>query len=98
MDAILGPSATPTSLAHAGRDRYGAGVPFGQPGRLFGAVIEPPEGNRRWAFKLIPSERVATVQIVGPHASRTARRRWPISASANALGDGYIKALDAQAS
>ena len=62
MDAILGPSSTPNSLALL--DPAGdAGVPFVS---LAGSssVIDPPEGNRRWAFKLIPSERVATVQIV----------------------------------
>ena len=63
VDAILGPSTTPNFARHARRRRARRGVPFVS---LAGSasVIDPPEGNRRWAFKLIPSERVATVQIV----------------------------------
>ena len=71
VDAIMGPSTTPNSIALL--DVIGAtGVPMIS---LAGssAVNEPPEGNRRWAFKLIPSERVATVQIVD-HMLRTPTR------------------------
>jgi len=94
VDAILGPSSTPNSLAlldPAG----GAGVPFVS---LAGSssVIEPPEGNRRWAFKLIPSERVATVQIVD-HMLAHGWKTLAHIGFANALGDGYIAALRAQA-
>ncbi|MBV8911612.1 MAG: ABC transporter substrate-binding protein [Acetobacteraceae bacterium] len=94
VDAILGPSTTPNSLAlldPAG----GAGVPFVS---LAGSssVIEPPEGTRRWAFKLIPSERVATVQIVD-HMLAHGWKTLAHIGFANALGDGYIAALQAQA-
>ncbi|MBV9747193.1 MAG: ABC transporter substrate-binding protein [Acetobacteraceae bacterium] len=94
VDAILGPSSTPNSLALL--DPAGAaGVPFVS---LSGSssVIDPPEGNRRWAFKLIPSERVATVQIVADMK----KHGWTTLGHigfANALGDGYITALQAQA-
>ncbi len=94
VDAILGPSNTPNSLALL--DPAGlAGVPFIS---LAGSssVIEPAEGNRRWAFKLIPSERVATVQIVD-HMLRNGWRTLAHIGFANALGDGYIAALEAQA-
>ena len=94
VDAIMGPSTTPNSMALL--DVIGAaGVPMIS---LAGssAVNEPPEGNRRWAFKLIPSERVATVQIVD-HMLRTGKTSLGHIGFANALGDGYIKALDAQA-
>lgn len=94
VDAILGPSTTPNSLALL--DPAGAaGVPFVS---LAGSssVIEPPEGNRRWAFKLIPSERVATVQIVADMKKRGAMTFANIG-FANALGDGYIAALNANA-
>ena len=93
VDAILGPSTTPNSLAML--DPAGAaGVPFVS---LAGSssVIEPPEGNRRWAFKLIPSERVATVQIVD-HMLAHGWKRLAHIGFANALGDGYIGALTAQ--
>ena len=94
VDVIVGPSNTPNSIALL--DVIGAaGVPMIS---LSGssAVNEPPEGNRRWAFKLIPSERVATVQIVD-HMQRTGKTSLGHIGFANALGDGYIKALDAQA-
>ena len=93
VDAILGPSTTPNSLAML--DPAGAaGVPFVS---LAGSssVIDPPEGNRRWAFKLIPSERVATVQIVD-HMLAHGWKRLAQIGFANALGDGYINALTAQ--
>ncbi len=94
VDVIIGPSNTPNSIALL--DVIGqAGVPMIS---LSGssAVNEPPEGNRRWAFKLIPSERVATVQIVD-HMQRMGKATLGNIGFANALGDGYIKALDAQA-
>ena len=94
VDAILGPSTSPNSLAVL--DAAGSsGTPFVS---LAGSssAIEPPEGNRRWAFKLIPSERVATVQIVDRMVRDKAKRLAQIG-FANALGDGYINALTAQA-
>ena len=94
VDAIIGPSNTPNSLALL--DVVGAaGVPMVS---LAGSssIIEPPEGNRRWAFKLIPSERVATVQIVDAMLRANQRTLGHIG-FANSLGDGYIGALDAQA-
>ena len=94
VDAILGPSTSPNSLALL--DVAGSsGTPFVS---LAGSssAIEPPEGNRRWAFKLIPSERVATVQIVDRLLKDGAKRLAHIG-FANALGDGYIAALSAQA-
>ncbi len=94
VDAILGPSTSPNSLALL--DAAGSsGTPFVS---LAGSssAIDPPEGNRRWAFKLIPSERVATVQIVDRMLRDGAKRLAHIG-FANALGDGYIAALSAQA-
>jgi branched-chain amino acid transport system substrate-binding protein len=94
VDAIIGPSTSPNSLALL--DVAGSsGTPFVS---LAGSssAIDPPEGNRRWAFKLIPSERVATVQIVDRLVRDGAKRLAHIG-FANALGDGYIAALSAQA-
>ena len=94
VDAIVGPSTTPSSIAVL--DTVGAaGVPtLSLAGS--GAVVEPPTGNRRWAFKLIPSEQVATVQIVD-RMVREKQKTLAMIGFANALGDGYIKALDQQA-
>ena len=94
VDVIIGASTTPGSIAIL--DTIGAaGVPTIS---LSGssAVIEPPEGNRRWAFKLIPSERVATAQIV-EHMRASGRKTLAHIGFANSLGDGYIAALNAQA-
>ena len=94
VDAIIGPSTSPNALALL--DVAGSsGTPFVS---LAGSssAIDPPEGNRRWAFKLIPSERVATVQIVNRMLKDGAKRLAHIG-FANALGDGYIAALSAQA-
>ena len=94
VDAILGPSTSPNSLALL--DPAGSSsTPFVS---LAGSssAIEPPEGSRRWAFKLIPSERVATTQIVARMAQQGAKRLANIG-FATALGDGYINALVDQA-
>ena len=94
VDAILGPSTSPNALALL--DVAGtSGTPFVS---LAGSssAIEPPEGNRRWAFKLIPSERVATVQIVDRLVRAGAKRLAHIG-FATALGDGYVSALAEQA-
>jgi len=94
VDAILGASAAPTSIAIL--DAIGAaGVPAIS---LAGssAVIEPPEGARRWAFKPIPNERVAAAQLA-EHMARTGRKTLGHIGFATSLGDGYIAALNAEA-
>lgn len=93
-DAILGPSNTPNSVAILATIAE-AGVPIVS---LSGssAVIEPMDANRRWAFKLIPGERVATVQIVDRMVAAGQHTLGQIGFS-TALGDGYINALTAQA-
>ncbi len=94
VDAILGPSTTPASIAVLDA-AAAARTPFLS---LAGssAIVEPPEGDRRWAFKLIPSERVATTQIVERMVKEGNKTLGHIG-FANSLGDGYIQALDAQA-
>ena len=94
VDAIVGASTTPASIAILDTIAA-AGVPTIS---LAGssAVIEPPEGARRWAFKLIPGETVATTQIVAHMQAAGAKTLGQIGFN-NALGDGYIKALTATA-
>ncbi len=94
VDAIVGPSTTPNSIAILGAAAE-ARVPFVS---LAGnsAVIDPPEGDRRWAFKLIPSERVATAQIVA-RMNKQGQKTLAHIGFNTSLGDGYIQALDAQA-
>ena len=94
VDAIIGPSNAPNSLALL--DVIGgAGVPMVS---LAGtsSIIDPPEGNRRWAFKLIPNERIATAHIVDAMLRANQRTLGQIG-FATSLGDGYMAALEAQA-
>ncbi len=94
VDAILGPSTTANSIALLD-PAQASGTPFVS---LAGSsvVVEPMQDARRWAFKLIPSERVATVQIVD-HMVAHGHKRLAQIGFANALGDGYIAALAEQA-
>ena len=94
VDAILGPSTTPNSLALL--DVVGAsGTPMVS---LAGSSspIEPQEGARRWAFKMLPSERVAATQLLDHMQGRGARSIASIG-FATSLGDGYIAALETAA-
>ena len=95
VDAILGASATPASIAILDVIAA-AGVPAIS---LAGssAVIEPPEGTRRWAFKPIPGERVAAAQLAR-HMAQAGRKTLGHIGFATSLGDGYIAALNAEAS
>ena len=90
VDAIVGPSNAPASLAVLDA---AAGTPFLS---LAGsnAVIEPPEGTRRWAFKLFPAERLATGQMAA-HMKRTGVASVAMIGFATALGDGYFAAMRA---
>ena len=94
VDAILGASATPASVAILDVIAA-AGVPAVS---LSGssAVIEPSGGLRRWAFKPIPGERIAAAQLA-EHMARTGRKTVGHVGFATSLGDGYIAALNAEA-
>ncbi len=94
VDAILGASATPASVAILDVIAA-AGVPAIS---LSGssAVIEPPGGARRWAFKPIPGERIAAAQLA-EHMARTGRKTVGQIGFATSLGDGYIAALNTEA-
>ena len=92
VDAIIGPSNAPASIAVLDA---AAGTPFLS---LAGsdAVIQPPEGSRRWAFKLFPGERLATGQMAA-HMKRTGAGSLAMIGFATALGDGYFAAMRADA-
>ena len=92
VDAIIGPSNAPASIAVLDA---AAGTPFLS---LAGsdAVIQPPEGARRWAFKLFPGERLATGQMAA-HIKRTGAGPLAMIGFATALGDGYFAAMRADA-
>ena len=94
VDIILGPTVTPTSLAAldvAGQ----SGTPMMS---LAGSssIVEPPEGNRRWAFKPAPADAL----MVGPITAHMAAQGIHDFASigfSTAFGDGQLNAMDAAA-
>ena len=94
VDAILGPSTTPNSVAVLGVAGQ-SGTPFVS---LSGSsvMIEPQQGDRRWAFKMLPSETVATAQLAAHMAAAHITTLAQIG-FATALGDGYMRAMAAEA-
>lgn len=94
VDAIIGPTVTPPSLAVL--DAIGqAEVPMLS---LAGAnaIVEPQEGARRWAFKTAPADRLMTTPVAA-HMARNGVKTYAAIAFATAFGDGQIAALDASA-
>ncbi len=94
VDAVIGPTVTPPSLALL--DAIGlAEVPMLS---LAGAnaIVEPQEGARRWAFKTAPADRLMT-NPVAAHMAHNGVRTYAVIAFATAFGDGQIAALDASA-
>ena len=94
VDAILGPSTTPNSVAILDVAGPTGTVTISLSGSS--NMIVPPEGNRRWAFKMLPSEAVATSQMAADMEKRGVTTVAHIG-FANALGDGYISAMTAGA-
>jgi branched-chain amino acid transport system substrate-binding protein len=94
VDFVLGPSATPTSLAVLGV-AGSSGTPMVS---LAGseAVIVPQEGNKRWAFKLAAPE---STMLAGPLDYLKAKGGKTIAAfaQATAFGDAFVAALNAEA-
>ncbi len=94
VDVIIGPSTTPNSVAILDA-AAASGTPFLS---LSGSdlVIVPPEGTRRWAFKLFPGERLATGQMAASMRAADVASLAQIG-FATALGDGYLAAMRADA-
>lgn len=94
VDAVIGPTVTPPSLAVL--DAIGqAEVPMLS---LAGAnaIVEPQEGARRWAFKTAPADRLMTTPVAA-HMARNGVRSYAVIAFATAFGDAQLAALDASA-
>jgi branched-chain amino acid transport system substrate-binding protein len=94
VDVILGPSNTPNSIAILDV-AMSSGTPFLS---LSGsnAVIDPPEGARRWAFKMFPSERLSNDQMLD-HMKRSGVTTLGMIGFANALGDSIMGSMKAEA-
>jgi branched-chain amino acid transport system substrate-binding protein len=91
VDAIVGPSITPTSLAVidvAAR----SGVPvISLAGG--GAIVEPQDGPRRWAFKMAPTETIS-INAVLDHMARHKATSLATIGFATSYGEGFLKAIE----
>jgi branched-chain amino acid transport system substrate-binding protein len=94
VDAILGPSNTPNSIAILDVAANG-GTPFLS---LSGsnAAIDPPTGARRWAFKMFPSEKLSNDQMLD-HMKATGVSTLAMIGFANALGDSIMGSMKTEA-
>lgn len=91
VDVIVGPSLTPTSLAVievAAR----AGVPvISLAGG--GAIVEPQDGPRRWAFKMAPSETIS-INAVLDHMVQSKAATVGTIGITTSYGEGFLKAIE----
>ena len=88
VDVLIGSSVTPPSIAMvevAGESKIALLSLAGG-----GAIVEPQEGNRKWAFKFSPTETFSTELIVA-HALKTNVKNFAVIGVANAYGDGFVK-------
>ena len=94
VDAIVGPTVTPTSLAVL--EVIGpAGVPMLS---LAGSntIIEPMDANRKWAFKLAPTESIM-VSLIGQDLVHKGLKNLAMIKVANSFGDAMAAAMAKQA-
>lgn len=94
VDVIMGPSNSPNSMAILDFAQASS-TPFLS---LSGSnvLIEPPQGARRWAFKLFPSEHSTndqTLDYMKAHGQTT----LGMIGFATALGDGFMGSMKAEA-
>ena len=91
VDVIVGSSVTPPSIAMmevAGESKVALLSLAGG-----GAIVEPQEGNRKWAFKFSPTEAFSSDVIVA-HMGRTGVKSVGVIGLANAYGDGFVKSFE----
>ena len=91
VDVIVGPSLTPTSLSALELVAQ-AGTPMISLAGG-GAIINPPDGPRRWAFRMAPPESIA-VGVVLENMIAQGVKKVGIIALATSFGDGYTKTLE----
>ena len=87
VDVIVGPSVTPTSLAAlqvAGETQTPMITLAGS-----GAVINPQEGARRWAFKMPPGEQIQ-LKYVFDRMRQDKQAKLGIVATSDAYGQTFI--------
>ena len=91
VDLIVGPSLTPSTLAVievAAR----SGVPvISLAGG--GAIVEPQDGPRRWAFKMSPTETIS-INVVLDHMARNRATSVGTIGITTSYGEGFLKAIE----
>jgi len=91
VDAIVGPSLTPTSLAVI-EVAVRSGVPvISLDGG--GAIVEPQDGPRRWAFKMAPTE-TTSINAVLDHMARNKASTVAAIGITTACGEGFLEAIE----
>lgn len=95
VDVIVGSSLTPTSLAM---------VPVAAQARIpmislagGGAIVEPMDERKRWAFRLGVPERMSS-DLVADDVKRNKGATIAVMALSSAYGDGYLKSMETSAS
>ena len=91
VDAILGASLTPTSLAVV-EVAGAAKVPvISLAGG--GAIVNPQDGPRKWAFKLSPTETISATMVMQHMQAKGAKTMATIGI-ATSYGEGFLKATE----
>lgn len=91
VDVIVGPSLTPTSLAALDIAAQARTPMISLAGG--GAIIDPPDGSRRWAFRMAPPESIA-VNLALDHMVAQGVKKVGVVALATSFGEGYTKTLE----
>ncbi|MCE9660764.1 MAG: ABC transporter substrate-binding protein [Burkholderiales bacterium] len=91
VDVVVGPSLTPTSLSALDIVARGNTPMISLAGG--GAIIDPPDGPRRWAFRMAPPESIA-VSLVLEHMMAHGVKKVGVVALATSFGEGYTKTLE----
>ena len=91
VDVIVGPSLTPTSLSALELVAQSGTPMISLAGG--GAIIDPPDGPRRWAFRMAPPESIA-VGVVLENMLAQGVKKVGVVALATSFGEGYTKTLE----
>ncbi len=91
VDVVVGPSLTPTSLSALDIIARANTPMISLAGG--GAIIEPSDGPRRWAFRMAPPESIA-VSLVLEHMVAQGVKKVGVIALATSFGEGYTKTLE----
>jgi branched-chain amino acid transport system substrate-binding protein len=91
VDVIVGPSLTPTSLSALEIVAQSGTPMISLAGG--GAIIEPPDGPRRWAFRMAPPESIAVGVVLEDMVAKKVKKVGVV-ALATSFGEGYTKTLE----